>query len=321
MNPPGSAGTPRPPGSAGAARAAGTCPRLHAPWETFLDGELPATQMLELQTHLEVCAECSAEVALSRAIRGSARHAVLGGETADVSEAFQARLRGVLQHEAHIESETRRTQQLRKLMRQWLPRAGALVLSSAAVAVLWMRMNDNVEPTTDVSGNASASNASASNASASKVQAALSPEELLDRFIDYHSAPPEPQVTRPELVPQLERDVGVRLPLVNLARYGALWQGGSVVRVRDGRPAAYFRYRTTDNHRVTVYVYNAARIPLHASLEPRMFHEEPVYEGYRRGYTIVAQLRRGVGYAVATDLEEPISAELVQAIANSGVTH
>jgi anti-sigma factor RsiW len=128
-------------------------------------------------------------------------------------------------------------------------------------------------------------------------------------------------VTRPELVPQLERDVGVRLPLVNLARYGALWQGGSVVRVRDDRPAAYFRYRTTDNHRVTVYVYNPARIPLHASLEPRIVREQPVYEGYRRGYTIVAQLRRGVGYAVTTDLEEPISAELVQAIASGGVTH
>jgi len=159
-------------------------------------------------------------------------------------------------------------------------------------------------------------------ASADKSQSlALSPEEALDRMIDWHSAPPEPQVTRQELVPQLERDVGVRLPVVNLARYGALWQGGSVVRVRDDRPAAYFRYRTTDNHRVTIYVYNPARIPLHASLEPRIVREQPVYEGYRRGYTIVAQLRRGVGYAVTTDLEEPISAELVQAISSGGVTH
>jgi len=140
-------------------------------------------------------------------------------------------------------------------------------------------------------------------------------------MIDWHSAPPEPQVTRQELVPQLERDVGVRLPVVNLARYGALWQGGSVVRVRDDRPAAYFRYRTTDNHRVTLYVYNPARIPLHASLEPRIVREQAVYEGYRRGYTVVAQLRRGVGYAVTTDLDEPLSAELVQAISNGGVTH
>jgi hypothetical protein len=149
----------------------------------------------------------------------------------------------------------------------------------------------------------------------------VEPEELLDRLIDYHSAPPEPTVTRQELVPELERDVGVRMPLLNLTRYGALWQGASVVRVRADRAAAYFRYRTVDDHKVTVYVYNASRIPLHAGLEPRMFREEPVYEGYRRGYTIVAQLRRGVGYAVATDLEEPISAELVQAISNSAVAH
>jgi hypothetical protein len=288
--------------------------------------------MLELQTHLDLCAECSGEVALSRAIRDSMRRAVLGSDSAELSEDFQARLRNVLAREAQIEREAQRSQQLRRLARQWLPRAGALALSSAALAVLWVRMNDNVEPTTDVSGSASANNvsansvsansASADNVSANKAQnVALSPEEALDRMIDWHSAPPEPQVTRQELVPQLERDVGVRLPVVNLARYGALWQGGSVVRVRDDRPAAYFRYRTTDNHRVTVYVYNPTRIPLHASLEPKIVREQPVYEGYRRGYTIVAQLRRGVGYAVTTDLEEPISAELVQAISNGGVTH
>jgi hypothetical protein len=270
--------------------------------------------MLELQTHLDLCAECSAEVSLSRAIRDSTRRAVLGGDTAELNQDFQARLRGALAREVQAERESQRSQQLRRLARQWLPRTGALAISSAAAAVLWMRMNDNVEPTTDVTGSAVASSSVASNP-------ALSPEEALDRMIDWHSAPPEPQVTRPELVPQLERDVGVRLPVVNLARYGALWQGGSVVRVRDDRPAAYFRYRTTDNHRVTVYVYNPARIPLHASLEPRIVREQPVYEGYRRGYTIVAQLRRGVGYAVTTDLDEPISAELVQAISSGGVTH
>jgi len=303
------------------------CPKLHAPWETFVDGELPAPQMLELQTHLDVCAECSGEVALSRAIRDSTRRAVLGGDTAELNEDFEARLRNAIAREAHVEREAQRARQLRTLARQWLPRAGALAISSAAVAVLWMRMNDSVEPTTDVSGSvtadsASANSASANSASANKSQSpALSPEEALDRMIDWHSAPPEPQVTRQELVPQLERDVGVRLPVVNLARYGALWQGGSVVRVRDDRPAAYFRYRTTDNHRVTLYVYNPARIPLHASLEPRIVREQAVYEGYRRGYTVVAQLRRGVGYAVTTDLDEPLSAELVQAISNGGVTH
>jgi len=298
-----------------------SCPRLRIPWETFLDGELPAAQMLELQLHLDDCAKCSDEIAFSRAIRSSTRRVVRSEQVADVSEAFQARLQGALEREVVIERHELSVARAKRLFRKWAPRAGTLAVSSAAAAVLWMRMNDNVEPTTDVGGRVSGL-APAGSASARDTQSAmLEPEELLDRLIDYHSAPPVPQVTRPELVPQLERDVGVRMPLPSLAKYGALWQGGSVVRVRNDRPAAYFRYRTVDDHKVTVYVYNASRIPLHAGLEPKMFREEPVYEGYRRGYTIVAQLRRGVGYAVATDLEEPISAELVQAIANSAVTH
>jgi hypothetical protein len=149
----------------------------------------------------------------------------------------------------------------------------------------------------------------------------LDPEQLLDLFIDYHTAPPKPQVTEPKLVPELERDVGVRVPLLSLAEYGAEWQSGSVVRVPRTPPAAYLRYRTADSHSVTVYVYNASRIPLHAGLRPRMLREEPVYEGSRRGYSIAAQLRQGVGYAVATDLSGARSAELVRAITTNAVEH
>lgn len=297
-----------------------SCPRLRAPWETFIDGELPAAQMLELQLHLDGCGECSEEVAFSRAIRGSTRQLVRNGEAAEASSAFRARLAGALEREAVLERRAQSVAHTKRLFRQWAPRAGVLAVSSAAAAVLWLRANDNLEPTTDVGGRVSGL-APAGDTGTMAQSTMLEPEELLDRLIDYHSAPPEPQVTRPELVPQLERDVGVRMPLPSLAQYGAVWQSGSVVRVRNDRPAAYFRYRTLDDHKVTVYVYNASRIPLHAGLEPRMFRQEQVYEGYRRGYTIVAQLRRGVGYAVATDLEEPISAELVQAISRSAVTH
>jgi anti-sigma factor RsiW len=313
------------------------CVRVRGPWETFLDGELPADQTLELQDHLDQCSECAEEVALSRAVRSCARRVVLrdaglvdaaaprgavgsdvashaainapGSADVGLSEAFRARLSGALAREAQHEVAEARTANVRRVLRQWAPRAGALAVSSAAAVVLWVRTNDVVEPTTDVTGTAAQ-------------VAAVEPEEMLDRLLDYHSSPPEPQVTQPELVPQLERFVGVQLPLPvpSLAKYGAFWQGGSVVRVRGDRPAAYLRYRTVDDHKVTLYVFNPSRIPLHAGLEPRMYREQPVYEGYRRGYTIVAQLRKGVGYAVATDLDEPLSAELLQAITNGGVT-
>jgi anti-sigma factor RsiW len=296
------------------------CARVRGPWETFLDGELPADQMLELQEHLDQCSDCADEMALSSAIRSCARRVVLrdarvaaglvrepDANEVGCSDAFRKRLSDALAREAEQEAVEERSANVRRVLRQWVPRAGALAVSSAAAVVLWMRANDVVEPTTDVTGS-------------SAQAAAVEPEELLDRLLDFHSSPPEPQVTQPELVPQLERFVGVQLPVPSLAKYGAFWQGGSVVRVRGDRSAAYLRYRTADDHKVTVYVFNPSRIPLHAGLEPRMYREQPVYEGYRRGYTIVAQLRRGVGYAVATDLAEPISAELVQAIASGGVT-
>jgi hypothetical protein len=183
-------------------------------------------------------------------------------------------------------------------------------MAAAAAMALWLaQQQQKAKP--EQSSDASSATAVASSA--------LGSEELLDRLIDYHSTPPTPQVTEPRLIPQLERDVGVRVSLPSLVQYGVSWQGGSVVRVRPNQRAAYLRYRTADNHTVTVYVYNASRMPLHAGLEPKMYRKEQMYVGHRRGYSIAAQMRYGVGYAVATDLDDQ-SAELVRAVA-SGVTH
>jgi hypothetical protein len=66
-------------------------------------------------------------------------------------------------------------------------------------------------------------------------------------------------------------------------------------------------------HRVTLYIYDASRFPLRASLEPRIVRDVPVFVGTRRGYSIAAAEQRGLGYAVATDLNDAQSAELVAA--------
>ncbi|HVZ34075.1 MAG TPA: zf-HC2 domain-containing protein, partial [Polyangiaceae bacterium] len=270
----------------------------------FLDGELPARQMLELQAHLDVCSECAVVVAFSEAVRRGTQQVVQ--RDALVSDAFQARLTQTLAEEARLERAEQRAARKRRLLLNWLPRGGFVALSAATVALAWVRFSD-MSSTAQMDGMG--------------LHAQLQPEDLIDRLIDYHSAPPKPLVTDAELVPELERDVGVRIAAPSLAKFGAHLQGGTVVRVRGDQPAAVLRYRTADNHIFSVYFYNPSRLPLHAGLVPRMFHEEPLYEGYRRGYTIVAELRRGVGYAITTDLDEPLSAELVRAISNSAVTH
>jgi len=283
------------------------CERLRSLWDTYLDGELPSRQMLELQTHLDGCAECSEVVAFSLAIRRTARQVTY--DDAIVTDAFRGRLRGALLAEAREENTRQKVARVRRLFAH-APRIGLGALSVAAGVLLWLSLDARThaenKPSPERLPTASA---------------ALGPQELLDLFLDYHTAPPAPAVTEPRLVPELERDVGVRVPLPSLVAYGAEWQGGNLVRVPRTQPAAYLRYRTRDAHSVTVYVYNASRIPLHASLKQRMFRSEPVYERSWRGYSVAAKISQGVGYAVATDLDEARSAELVRAITKSVVAH
>jgi hypothetical protein len=149
----------------------------------------------------------------------------------------------------------------------------------------------------------------------SKVSAgAATVEQLIDELVSYHANPPQPEVVEEELVPRFEPQVGVPVKAPSLQQYGARWVGGSVVAVRTlGRRAASLRY-SLDGHRVTVYVYDSSRYPLRSvALERRIVRDIPVYVGTRRGYSIAAAEERGVGYAVATDLNDVESAELVAA--------
>ena len=288
-----------------------SCESLRSRWETFIDGELPAQETLELQAHLDGCSECSEQVAFNQAMRRSACQ--LATEDAVITDAFRARLSHALLAEAQREHEEDSGARPRQLLRA-APRWGLAAIGTAAAVALMLRSEGASRLTKEAPLHEDG-------APAERQAAMLDPEELLDLFIDYHTTPPKPQVTEPKLVPELERDVGVRVPLLSLAEYGAEWQSGSVMRVPRRPPAAYLRYRTADSHSVTVYVYNASRSPLPAGLRPRLLREEPVYEGSRRGYSIAAQLRQGVGYAVATDLNEARSAELVRAITTSAVSH
>jgi anti-sigma factor RsiW len=144
------------------------------------------------------------------------------------------------------------------------------------------------------------------------VETVSNPEQDLEEFVSYHSAPPAPQITEQALVPKLEPEVGVPVRLPQLKQYGARWQGGSVIPVHNNR-AAIFRYEVS-NHPVTVYVYDTRQVRLRGVLEPRVVHDMPVHVGVRHGYSIAAREQRGVGYAVATDLDDNESAELVSTI-------
>jgi anti-sigma factor RsiW len=98
----------------------------------------------------------------------------------------------------------------------------------------------------------------------------------------------------------------------NLKQYGVHWEGGRVVPVRNQR-AASLRFHLS-GHRMTLYVFNAERVPFKNKLEARVVKNEPVYVGWKRGYSIAATDRHGVGYAVASDLNDQENAEIVASL-------
>ncbi len=55
---------------------------------------------------------------------------------------------------------------------------------------------------------------------------------------------------------------------------------------------------------MTIYVYDPRRVSVNPTLKPRVVADFPVYMGYRRGYSVASFERRGVGYTLATDLDD-----------------
>jgi anti-sigma factor RsiW len=274
--------------------------------ETYLDGELSPEQMLEVQSHIDACTQCAEVVALERSMRLSLRQ--ISYDDARVSNDFRARIQDALRR---VETPVVRTPRQRR--KRVVERAREFTLywggplAFAAALLLWLGAQSSKRDAPPLATPPDV---------AQPISASINSDEILDRLLDYHSAPPVPEVTEPQLVPQLERDLGVRvrMPTSMPPLMHAEWQGASVVPVVRGLRAATMRYKLPGEHSVTIYVYDAARVPLRAALKERMIRQQPVYVGYRRGYSIAALERRGLGYAVATDSDDRESVELVTSL-------
>jgi mycothiol system anti-sigma-R factor len=139
---------------------------------------------------------------------------------------------------------------------------------------------------------------------------------LVEDMVSLHAQPLPPEVTQQDEVRKFDPFVGVPVEAPKLQTFGAKWLGGRVLPLRDSR-AAMLQYTIAGGHRVTVYVYDPRRVKSSESrtLQPRMVRNSAVMVGNVRGYNVAATERKGVGYALATDLDEPESLELVTASA------
>jgi hypothetical protein len=120
-------------------------------------------------------------------------------------------------------------------------------------------------------------------------------------------------VSRPEDVRTFDTFVGVPVEPPKFSPFGARWEGARILPIRDSR-AAMMQYSMAGGHRVTVYVYDPSRLRGESRhLRPQLVRSTPVLVGKVRGFNVAATERRGVGYALATDLGERESVELAMA--------
>lgn len=273
--------------------------RLRALLDPYVDGELSPERMVEVEQHLASCQDCLGQVRLTSSIKLSTREMVR--RSAPVSAEFRARVESALgaQQRQADASDAEADKHGYLPWRTILP-----VAAAAAVTLVWAASVE--EPPGQTAAQPVAVSAGMTDGT----------DQLIDDFVRFHAHGGDdacPAVVEPGLVSRLEPEVGVPIRAPSLSEYGASWEGGTVVRVsHPGHRAALLRYRV-GNHRVSVYVYDAARWPLRARLEPRVVRDVPVYVGQRRGYSIAATERRGVGYAAAADLDDEATAELVAA--------
>jgi anti-sigma factor RsiW len=259
----------------------------------YLDGECDPVQMIEIDDHVAGCDTCREEVQLLRAMRGSmkrvARMPASAGLRDRIGNAMAAELArdGKPDHQADVFGPAP------LMVRVASGRKMAPIAVAAAIALLWG---------TAVRGSATAT----------KEEHAGFGDDLLKELVAEHSQPLPPEAITPQAVRGLERYVGVPIRPPSFGGDGARLVGGRVVPLRQQR-AAMLQYMVgsgDDARRVSVFVYDAQKIQVGTDFVPRAVGTAEVRVGRERGYSVAATQRGGVGYVVASDLDQDKDARL-----------
>jgi anti-sigma factor (TIGR02949 family) len=279
----------------------GACKPVVTRLDAYADGELAPEQVLEIEAHLAECHACSARLQLDHAVRKSLRSETYAA--AVPTDAFRERLMHSLRAETARAEASARDAAPRASMLSWSNIAP--LAAAAAFALIWKAMPHE-------SGSASQAKPTLPGVTEASVAEPFNIEKVINDIVERHLDRSAPSVTEASLVERLEPEVGVPVHAPNLLQYGARWEGGSVVPLQNER-AASLRYRLA-GHRVTLYVFDSEKLPLGTRFTKRVVRNEPVYVTWKRGVSIAATDRRGVAYAIATDLSEDEGAEIVASL-------
>jgi len=263
---------------------------------SYVDGELDPGHAVDMEAHVLRCAECTERVTFLRAMRASMKRKA----DKPAPDAVRARIHAaMLAEKRRVKSADRETSGTKLV--GWKYAATLAAAAGVALTVGAVKNDkDGIAPEIARSG-------------ATTEMAAIGMDSLLDDLVALHAHPLPPETTNPEELNRFDPLVGVPVRRPAFQPFVANFNGARVHAMRDQR-AALLQYTVEGNHRVTVYVFDPRAVRMRGTrLEPRVVRERPVYVGKLRGYSVAAAERSGVGYALATDLGDDRSAQLVLA--------
>lgn len=270
------------------------CAMFSAQISSYIDGELDPGHNVDVEAHALRCGTCAERIKFLQTMRASVKRT----SNVRAPEALRARIAtAMVAEKTRVREADRESFGGAKLV-GW---KYAATLAAAATVVLTVAAVKNRD-----------------DASASKPVRATTTEasmmgfdSLLDELVALHANPLPPETTNPEELTRFDPLVGVPVRRPAFQPLGASFNGARVHAMRERR-AALLQYTVEGNHRMTVYVFDPRAIAMQATrLQTRVVRERPVYVGKLRGYSVAAAEKGGVGYALATDLDDDRSAQLV----------
>jgi anti-sigma factor RsiW len=264
----------------------------------YLDGELEAGKLIEIDEHVGGCETCREEVQLLRAMRGSLKRVARGVAPAGLRERLgHAMAAERVREGARADAVLEASGPVPPLVSLASWRTMVPLATAAALALMWGAATRGTQsPSSDIA------------------PAGFS-DDLLAEIVAEHSSPLPLEAKDPDAVRGLERYVGVPVRPASFERDGmnARLVGARVVPLHAQRATMlqYVVQTGTETRRVSLFVYDAQKIQIGtANLAPREVGTAEVRVGREKGYSVAATQRAGVGYVLTGDLDPDRSAEL-----------